>query len=234
MINLNEWLENGGVLRSSGTTGEPKSIFQSPEKLKAANAVAIDSQEITSKSRVYTVCKTQHAGGLLAQTLPAFSVDADIVIEDFNAYRFVKEIHKYTHTHITPNHAKAIMGTKAFETIDLSGVWVTCGSDPVTWDIIEEFTKRGATFMVNWGMTEIGPCAINKVFRSHNDTINAKFWAYYDSTIIGDRIYCDYKIENGELWVKGDICVYDDWYNTKDRVINHYSTLYYQGRNEIR
>lgn len=234
MINLNEWLIKGGTLYSSGTTGAPKSIFQSPEKLKAANAVAIDSQEITSKSRVYTVCKIQHAGGLLAQTLPALSVNADVVIEDFNAYRFVKEIHKYTHTHITPNHAKAIMGTKAFETIDLHGIWITCGSDPVTWDIIEAFTKRGATFMVNWGMTEIGPCAINKVFKSHDAATQEKFWAHYDSTIMGDRIYCDYKIENGELWVKGDICVYDDWYNTKDRVVNHYNKLYYQGRNEIR
>jgi len=43
-LDLNNWLSNGGELRSSGTTGEPKVIFQSPEKLRAANATAIDSQ----------------------------------------------------------------------------------------------------------------------------------------------------------------------------------------------
>jgi acyl-CoA synthetase (AMP-forming)/AMP-acid ligase II len=234
MINLSDWIEHGGVLKSSGTTGEPKVIFQSPEKLKAANSVAIESQELTSRSRVYTVCKTQHAGGLLAQTLPAYSIDADIVIEDFNAYRFMKEIHKYTHTHITPNHAKAIMGTKAFEDADFSGIWFTCGSDPVTWDILEAFTKRGAVFMTNWGMTEIGPCAINTVFKTHEQVKNQKLWAYHTGTILGDRVYCDYKIVDNELWVKGDICVYDDWFNTKDLVHVHWSKLYYLGRNEAR
>ena len=228
---LNTILTDGIELHTSGTTGAPKMFFQSPDKLKHANAAAIDSQEITSKSRVYTVCKMSHAGGLLAQTLPAHSIDADITVEDFNAYRFVKQIHKYTHTHLTPNHARAIMGTKGFWDLDLNGVWVTCGSDPVTWDIIEAFTKQGATFMANWGMTEIGPCVINKVFRTYDDVKQAKSWAYHTGTILGDRFYCDYKIEEDILWVKGNISVFgDEWYKTTDIVKDHYHVLYYLGR----
>jgi len=230
-LDLNNWLSNGGELRSSGTTGEPKVIFQSPEKLRAANATAIDSQEITSNSRIYTVCKTQHAGGLLAQTLPAYSIGADVVIEDFNAYRFVKEIHKYTHTHVTPNHARAIMMTKGFTDLDLTGIWVTCGSDPVTWDIIEAFVNRGATFMANWGMTEVGPCAINTVFRSIDQVKLYKNTGVSGASILGDRFYCQHYLSGNKLLVKGDICIYDDWYNTRDRVsMSKTGELYYHGR----
>ena len=159
-------LKKGIELSSSGTTGSPKKIYQSPSKLKNANKVARECQKISSKSKIYTVCKMQHAGGLLAQTLPAFEVGADIDIEEFNAYKFCKKITNYTHTHLTPNHAKAIRLTKSFKNIDLNGIWVTCGSEPVEWDLIIDFVKKGCNFMVNWGMTEIGPCAINTVFKN--------------------------------------------------------------------
>ena len=68
-------LVNGFELQSSGTTGEPKRIFQTPAKLQAANKAAVDAQNITAQSRVSTVCRMKHAGGLLAQTLPAWSAD---------------------------------------------------------------------------------------------------------------------------------------------------------------
>lgn len=226
---LKHWLEHGGVLRSSGTTGPQKEIYQSPEKIKYANKVAVDSQQITKNSKIYTVCKTQHAGGLLAQTLPAYSIGAEVTIEDFNAYNFVKEVTKYTHTHITPKHAQAIMKTKGFWNLDLSNLWVTCGSDTVTWNIIEAFVNRGATFMTNWGMTEIGPCAINKVF-TNLDEIRSLKWE--KGSVLGDNYYCDYKIIDNELWVRGDICVYDDWFNTKDIVKKGNNVLYYHGRSQ--
>lgn len=230
-LDLNKWLSEGGMLRSSGSTGTPKELFQTPEKIRAANAVAIDSQELTKDSRVYTVCKTTHAGGLLAQTLPAYSIGADVVIEDFNAYRFVKEVHKYTHTHVTPNHARAIMMTKGFTDLDLTGIWVTCGSDPVTWDIIESFVSRGATFMSNWGMTEIGPCAINTVFRTMDQVKIYKNTSLAGASLLGDRFYCQHYLSGNELLVKGDICIYDDWYNTRDRVsMSKTGELYYHGR----
>jgi acyl-CoA synthetase (AMP-forming)/AMP-acid ligase II len=230
-MELKNILLNGIELKSSGTTGPAKTIFQSPEKLKAANNVAIDSQELTKNSRVYTVCKMQHAGGLLAQTLPAYSIGADIVIEDFSAYRWVKEIYKYTHTHLTPKHCRAIMGTKDFWNCDLNGLWITCGSDPVEWDIITAFVNAGATFMTNWGMTEVGPCAVNTVFPNIESVESYKEYQLDGMTLMGDRTYVDWKIENGEFFVKGDICVYDDWFATGDLVNTNYpGDLYYDGR----
>ena len=85
-------LENGIEISSSGTSGSPKTFFQTPEKIEAANRVAIQAQHITTASKIYTCCKTTHAGGLLAQTLPALSIGAAVDIELFNAYEFVKKI----------------------------------------------------------------------------------------------------------------------------------------------
>jgi acyl-CoA synthetase (AMP-forming)/AMP-acid ligase II len=213
-MNLRKIINEGCVIKTSGTTGTPKDIIQTPEKLKAADEIAIASQRLTSKSKVYTICKTTHAGGLLAQTLPAFRIGAEVSIETFNAFSFCREIKKYTHTHITPGHAQLIMRTKGFKDLDLTGIWITCGSDPVEWNIIEAFVNRGATFMANWGMSEIGPCAINRVFRTTEDIQSVKD----EQTILGT------------LHVRGDICVYDGWFATGDLVKRKNGILYYLGR----
>jgi|TARA_R110002074_G_scaffold274742_1_gene446274 acyl-CoA synthetase (AMP-forming)/AMP-acid ligase II len=225
-MNLRKIVNEGCVIKTSGTTGTPKDIIQTPEKLKAADEIAIVSQELTPKSKVYTICKTTHAGGLLAQTLPAFRIGAEVSIEPFNAFAFCREIKKYTHTHITPGHARLIMRTKGFKDLDLTGIWVTCGSDPVEWNIIEAFVNRGATFMANWGMSEVGPCAINRVFRTTEDIQSVKD----EQTILGTLEWCETKIIDSELHVRGDICVYDGWFATGDLVKRKNGILYYLGR----
>jgi acyl-coenzyme A synthetase/AMP-(fatty) acid ligase len=225
-MNLTKILSDGCTIATSGTTGIPKEIIQSPTKLKAADKIAIKSQEITPDSKIYTICKLDHAGGLLAQTLPAVRIGAEVTVEPFNAFRFCREIKKYTHTHITPGHARLIMRTKGFKDLDMSGVWVTCGSDPIDWDIIESFVERGATFMANWGMTEVGPCAINHVFRTIEDVQEVKD----ENTILGTNEYCETKIIDNELYVRGDICVYDDWFATGDLVELKGDVLYYLNR----
>ena len=113
-MNLTKILSDGCTIATSGTTGIPKEIIQSPTKLKAADEIAIKCQEITPDSKIYTICKLDHAGGLLAQTLPAVRIGAEVTVEPFNAFRFCREIKKYSHTHITPGHARLIMRTKGF------------------------------------------------------------------------------------------------------------------------
>ena len=221
-------LLNGISINTSGSTGDPKKILQTPEKMRFADEIAIDSQQITKDSKIYTVCKLQHAGGLLAQTLPALRIGAEVVVEDFSAYRWVKEIYKYTHSHLTPNHVKAIMKTKGWRKADLTGIWITCGSDPVPWDTISAFVEKGATVMANWGMTEVGPCAINTVFETLDKVEEYK----HELTILGDRFYCDTTIgPDGQLYIKGDISVYgDNWFATKDVVKEENNRYYYVKR----
>ena len=78
--NLAQILKKGIELKSSGTTGPQKKIYQSPNKLRNANKIARECQKITSKSKIYTICKLEHAGGLLAQTLPGYEVGAHLEI----------------------------------------------------------------------------------------------------------------------------------------------------------
>ena len=230
MIDLQKILDEGLTIKSSGTTGPQKTIFRSPKNLQASNEVALASQKITKKSKIYTICKIDHAAGLLAQSLPAFSIGANLTIEDFNAYKFNKEILKYTHTHLTVKHAKAISLTKDFKKLDLTGIFVAIGTDKITWDVIEAFINQGATVMVNWGMSEVGPMAINIIFKNIDDVNKVK----HDTlTVMGSNFWLDWKIEDNILFVKGDICAYDGWFDTQDIVkLSKENVMYYVGRKQ--
>ena len=52
--------------------------------------------------------------------------------------------------------------------------------------------------------------------------------------MIGDNVYCDTKLEDDTLHVKGDISVFgNNWFNTKDKVKkNNNNEFYIQGRVE--
>lgn len=234
LLTLQNWkqqLRQGFNLQSSGTTGTAKVIFQSPDKLRAANRVALEAQNMSVASRVLTLCRMDHAGGALAQTLPALSIGAYVDIRPFNAYSFWQHIRGFTHTHLTPQHCRMLMNTRSFQAADFNGLFLACGSDNVDFDIIEAFVSRGAVFMCNWGMTEIGPITINTVFDSLSRVHAYREMAVDGGTLMGDRCYCDWKILDGELWVRGDTCVYDDWFNTRDRVVeNAHQALYHMGR----
>ena len=120
------------------------------------------------------------------------------------------------------------MKTKGWRKADLTGIWITCGSDPVPWDTISAFVEKGATVMANWGMTEVGPCAINTVFETLDKVEEYK----HELTILGDRFYCDTTIgPDGQLYIKGDISVYgDNWFATKDVVKEENNRYYYVKR----
>jgi acyl-CoA synthetase (AMP-forming)/AMP-acid ligase II len=224
-------LNIGFNLTSSGTTGNPKTIYHTPRRLKAANKAGVDAQELTSKSKVLTVCSLNHAGGTTAQSLPALSVGAEVVIKKFNAFTFYKDINGFTHTHLTPGFCTLLMRNKTWDKLDLTGVWITCGSDSVYPKVIQAFVNKGATFMCNWGMTEVGPCAINRVFRPY-ENIELRNEPY-----LGNRYYCDWTITySKELHVKGDI-VYTPagvrtpgWFRTGDLVNETKYGLWYNGR----
>ena len=224
---FDDMIMEGCILQSSGSTGTPKNIFQPPEKLRYANSIARQVQGITKDSKILTVCTLRHAGGLLAQTLPGYEVNAEIEVEKFNAFSWVRKIKDFTHSHLTPDMARAIMKTKSFDSLNLEDKIIMCGSDRVQSGIIQNFIDRGAIFIVNWGMTEVGPVAINRKFEPGMKVQTTE-------TIMGNETHCDTKIVAGELYVKGDICVYDDWFATGDIVAKEDGHYYYMGRKSVR
>jgi hypothetical protein len=97
--------------------------------------------------------------------------------------------------------------------------------------MIEEFVARGAVFMCNWGMTEIGPITINTVFDSLDKVAEYRAHQVTGASLLGDRFYCETRIADDLLYVRGESCVYEDWFCTGDRVaVNRHDAMYYLGR----
>lgn len=231
MIDYADILKNGTTISSSGTTGEPKQIYRSPENLRASIDVAVSAQKLTQRSRVLTVTRMTHAGGLLTQTLPAYDIGADFKVQQFNAFTFLKDFADYTHTFLAPGQMTALMNTKRFANCDLTGKRILGGSDPVTWDMIEAFVSKGAIVQPNWGMSEIGPITINIEFDSMDKVQYVKERCPDKYTIMGDTYYCDWKVIDHQLYVKGPTSIYDDWFATGDLVaLDMGKRMYYLGR----
>lgn len=231
MIDYAQILQNGVTISSSGTTGTPKQVFRTPENLRESIKAAISAQKLTQRSKVLTVTRMTHAGGLLTQTLPAYDLGAEFKVQQFNAFTFLKDFADYTHTFLAPAQMIALMNTKGFVDCDLTGKRILGGSDPVTWEMIEAFVSKGAIVQPNWGMSEIGPITINIEFDSMDKVHYVKEQSIKDGTIMGDTFYCDWKIVDRELYVKGPTCIYDDWFATGDLVeTDSENRLYYKGR----
>ncbi|MDB4783737.1 AMP-binding protein [bacterium] len=232
MIDYANILNNGVEISSSGTTGPAKKVFRTPDNLKACIDVAIEAQQLVRSSKVLTVTRMTHAGGLLTQTLPAYSLGAEFKVQQFNAFTFLKDFKDYTHTFLAPAQMTALMNTKGFADCDLTGKRILGGSDPVSWEMIEAFVSKGAIVQPNWGMSEIGPITINMEFDSMDKVQYVKQKAPDGYTIMGDTFYCDWKIVKHELYVKGPTSIYDEWFATGDLVsLDMGRRMYYLGRN---
>ena len=234
ILTLDNWeslLHDGYEMNTSGTTGEKKRIFQPPDKLDSANLVALEVQGITKGSRILTVGDMARAAGALAQTLPALCIGAKVSIQEFDALKFCEEVRAFTHTHLSPEQCEAIQKTASFAEANFDGLFLTIGGDNLSFDIIKALVGRGATVMSNWGMTEIGPIAINTIFRTVEQVEEYRQQAIPTGTLMGDQYHCDYRVKDGCLFVKGSTCVTDGWFNTRDLVaVNDQGAMYHLGR----
>ena len=240
MTDFKKILKDGCTISSSGTTGTPKQIYRSPNNLEACNSVAIKDQDITSKSRIFTCTRMTHAGGLLLQSLPAYTLGCDVHITKFNPFTFLKEFDSYTHTFLPPAMCNALIKTKGFKNADFTGKVIAMGSDVIPWDHIHKFVSKGATVIANWGMSEIGPCAINTKFETLKYVERHTEWAPNTLPIMGENLNCLYKIDytNDQLYIKSDLCIHNDWFATGDKVelkykipqLGYFPILYYKGR----
>ena len=52
--------KQGIFLKTSGSTGIAKTIFQSPKKIISGNVIARKVQKINATSKILTVCSMQH------------------------------------------------------------------------------------------------------------------------------------------------------------------------------
>lgn len=214
------------ILYSSGSTGIKKEICL-PESMILANALnAVDCQRITCDDVILTVCSLNHTGGINAQTIAGLLSGSTVVIEPFNPFGFIKIVNarKITLTHLIPIMIDSLIKinpSTAIENLRL----VVAGSDCVFKHHVEFWNNKGINFMSNYGMSEAGPIVVNHMFKPKEPLV------MFDNGVpLGDVKHVDYKIKDGELFLKGPAVNIDGWLATGDCVEEVSGWLYYKGR----
>lgn len=220
-------LDHFGIyLFSSGSTGKRKPIFLSEEMILSNASNAIECQTIDEYDNILTVCSLNHTGGLNAQTIPGLLVGAHVIVEEFNAFNFFKKLqqHQITLTHLIPLHIDALVKVKNKTKLDHLRL-VVAGSDCVYPAHIKFWLELDTEFMINYGMTEAGPIILNHTFNKNSDLS-----VYNYGVVLGNTAWCEYKIIDGELFLKGKSINTNDWLATGDCVQQQDDWLLYQGR----
>jgi acyl-CoA synthetase (AMP-forming)/AMP-acid ligase II len=214
------------VLYSSGSTGIRKPVII-PERMLLANINNIlNFNQITEHDKILTVCSPNHTAGLTCQTLAGLFAGATVVIEPFNPFNLLRLLskHQATITHVIPLMTEAVMRLSAKPDLrNLRLVWM--GSDCIPKNHIEYWLDTHRSVMTVYGMTEAGPPAISHIYK-HKDDLSMHDIGF----AVGTKVFCDSKIVDDELYLKGDVINIDDWLQTGDcfKVIDGW--YYYTGR----
>lgn len=226
LLDSKNYIGFGIALFSSGSSGPRKEIFLSDAMLVSNAFAAIISQGITKEDKILTVCSLNHTGGINAQTLAGLIVGAHVIVEPFNIfnfYRLIKE-NNITLTHLVPNmidmleNCKSILGDSKLRL-------VVAGSDCVYKHHVKHWLDLGIEFMINYGMTEAGPIIINHRFKKDSEL------SIYDIGIpLGTESWCDTRIVDGQLFLKGANVYKSNWLATGDCVELNGDWYLYKGR----
>lgn len=148
------------VLFTSGTTGTPKAVIQTP-RMVAASATNIGmAMGITGADRSVNFLPLFHTAGINLLTMPLFLWGgASTVLRKFDAPCLLELIGKGAVTTFfgVPAIYQALDGMDLGDT-DLSrvGGWA-CGGAALPEGLIRRFAARGAVIRNGFGMTETGP-----------------------------------------------------------------------------
>ncbi|WP_068300534.1 class I adenylate-forming enzyme family protein [Pararhodobacter sp. CCB-MM2] len=148
------------VLFTSGTTGTPKAVIQTP-RMVVANAVNIaQAMGLTSEDQTVNFLPLFHTGGINLFTMPLFLWGGvSLVLRKFDAPALLDLIAQGRVTQFfgVPAIYQALMA------MDLSGAdlsqlrgWA-CGGAALPEATIRFFAERGAVICNGFGMTETGP-----------------------------------------------------------------------------
>lgn len=214
------------VLFSSGSTkGVGTPYFLNQKFLETNIFNSIECHKFNYNDKVLTVCSLRHTGGINAQTLPALFAGSHVIIESFNPHHFFSSIqkHKITKTHVVPRMTEILMKIKNKKNYTLD--MVTSGSDCVYKEQVKFWLERSKNVIINYGLTQAGPIIINHCF-TNIDELDV----YNNSVLLGTKIWCKYKIIDGELCLKGNNVASQDWVFTDDCIELQDNWFIYKGR----
>lgn len=214
------------ILYSSGSTGTRKQIII-PENMILKNANnSVICQELTSKDKILTVCSLNHTGGLNAQTMGGLTVGAHVIVKEFNPFNFFKILdnENITVTHLIPIMIDSLIKVNNRKLPPNLRI-VMAGSDCVGKHHIKFWNDLNVAFILNYGLTEAGPVIIN-----HKFIDNQELEVFDIGVPIGSTVWCDYKIIDNELYLKGDEINTKEWLLTGDCVELINEWFFYRGR----
>jgi acyl-CoA synthetase (AMP-forming)/AMP-acid ligase II len=230
-MNITQILTDGLVLNSTGTTGTPKKIYQSPQKLLENIKNEIDIFKITDKSHILNCSPLSHITAYYV-SLTGLFVGSKVTQKEMSYEEYLDFLitskHPITHTVVPPLTLKNIMADSRFEKLEFSNTFVIFGKNFVTKEDVRTWIKKGAWVITNWGMSEIGPLCCYSIFKTEDDLDS--IWQLEDKVCMGNKLTIEAKIVDGEWVVRGNSSIYRDWFFTNDRMFEHCGTYYYEGR----
>jgi acyl-coenzyme A synthetase/AMP-(fatty) acid ligase len=228
-MDIRKILTEGLMLYSTGTTGTPKKIYSSPEKLLANIRNEIKAFNINEESHILNCSPMEHITAYYV-SLPALFVGAKVTQKVLSPVEYLETLctTKVTHTVVPPLKLKEVMEDPMFNDLILDGTYVIFGKNFVTKEDVRVWIKKGAYVITNWGMSEIGPLCCYSIFKTEDDLDT--IWQLEDKTCMGNNLIIDAKIVDGEWVVKGQSSIYKDWFYTGDKMFEYNGTYYYDGR----
>lgn len=215
------------ILYSSGSTNLIRKPIILNSELLLSNALnAVVCQRLTENDRILTVCSLNHTGGLNAQTIPALLIGAHVILQPFDHKTFFNSLeqHKITVTHIIPKMTEVLNKLKRKTSHRLR--LITTGSDCVYKNHIQYWLQHSQSVVTNYGLTQAGPILIN-----HQFTEDSNLSIFDKGIVLGDKIWCDYIIQENELIIKGSNVVTGlDWFHTDDCIELIDNWFIYKGR----
>lgn len=226
-VPVESYPEDFGIyLYTSGSTESQRHAVFLNEKFLLANcATAIELQELTDDDIVLNVCSMHHTGGINIQVLPALLIGATVYIENFDPRNFYQRLHdtRATVTHLTPRMLDVLSRIRNDKTSRLR--LVAAGSDCVKRSHAEYWLDRKIDFIINYGLTEAGPWIIN-----HRFTDKEQLTIFDRGIPLGSRVWCEYQINQHQLYLRGDNVASQDWLPTGDCVEKIDDFYFYNGR----
>ncbi|MBA5776751.1 AMP-binding protein [Stappia sp. F7233] len=174
------------LLYTSGTTGLPKAVIQTPS-MAWANAINYSQAvDLVSSDKALNFLPLFHTAGINLFTLPLFlaggtstilrKFDEEAVLDLINA----REVTAFFGV---PAIYQALALNRRFAAVDFSAIRsLGCGGAPISEALLETYQERGLTICNGMGMTETGPT----VFLMDKESAAGKIGSVGKAQILAD------------------------------------------------